>query len=477
MSSLATKQIVGKILDVEVDTNWNVINQVGNLALAHIRHEPDPEVVDILSFMRGVVVDVNAGTIVCRSNGKDNIVVSDSIQEKDNFYIVDTPGTQGGSLKCLKYSTKLYRSVDGVVIRTFYHQGKVYFSNFTKIDIVKTKARLTSSKTFYEIYTQGHGPKEFELYDKNKMFSPWVHVFVVSDPDVLNVSKIPLSSSLVVYLNSYCMWEDSPYDGVYDGEIDWENRINNIDFETDFSKIGDESPKKPMKLLPMDLESANKFLRCGYSSDNYNKNNPKLGHGECIIMSVVSDNDVIPNIFRVHSLAYEHRTSLKQSQPNLFLRFLQLSNYAKWSLRNEIQIQRFVQAFPRVRESSGKIVSDPKRSLMSFDDRLENIWLNFKLAVPLSKSKTVSTYMEDFKKAQKDVVNLINTIHLESQFDPKKHPFVLKRTLNEIRQETRYNKSILKKVIWKKVRLMPGIHLHQCLKVVKRGFFKLEKKT
>src|SRR5207237_7753644 len=56
------------------------------------------------------------------------------------------------------------------------------------------------------MYKELNGPRE-ELFDMTKKYSPYCHTFILSHPEMVFASKIPVGVGMLIYVGSLKLWD------------------------------------------------------------------------------------------------------------------------------------------------------------------------------------------------------------------------------------------------------------------------------
>jgi len=135
--------MVEAILGIPSSRYWSVADSVGPLRLIHYNTDlipylsSDPDVDNLtrvtIYSLRGTIIDMNIGKIVCQSYGYTPNIISDTLPE----------------IKDITYR----RSYAGTVLRVWQHPVTldIYMSSYKKIDT--SRSRWHQSRPFTEIFT------------------------------------------------------------------------------------------------------------------------------------------------------------------------------------------------------------------------------------------------------------------------------------------------------------------------------------
>ena len=93
-------------------------------------------------------------------------------------------------ITCIQYvvpGTVITPFYEGVTLRVFKWNGKVYYASNRRLDARESK--WGDSKNFYTMYQEAKGPSEDELFDKDCPYSHTMYVFTIVHPDILNATR------------------------------------------------------------------------------------------------------------------------------------------------------------------------------------------------------------------------------------------------------------------------------------------------
>jgi len=442
MATADNKQTIAKILNINISDSWDILDSdpSHNLYLIHYSKEAD---MNQFGDLRGIVIDILAQTIVCRSFGFTPSAVSDqlAVSPDGKLHISDLNGTEH---IINPEQLKIKIGYEGTIMRVFKHGGKVYHSTHRKLDTSRSK--WGNSITFEEMYRQLGGPDDDVLFNTESEYSPYCHIFLMVHPDVLNVTKDNVGSGYMVYLGPKELWsydpENSPYKQTSkEGNPltpDWENdpRPNAgwVDATLRMPETVDTLPADRTKsrlLAPFNIsfEDANQHLRYGFYKpfDDHNLD-PRLRTGEFVMLYKINSSGQISGLLRVQSTAYQWRTEMRANDPNLLYRFYQLLNgsyiqtefpegLAEYKLRYPIMTRYSVNSIQQHIVDNGPFIVWPMTQpttdelIKTKDDRLYNIWLCYLMAVPLHRQYDVSKMYDNLINNRSKVIQWLRTLN------------------------------------------------------------------
>src|SRR5579872_1446539 len=131
------KARVASILGIVESPAWRIIDQVpeDNLVLAHYDSEAN---LNQWGFLRGYIVDVKEGVVVCGSYGySPTITVSHLDPTEDGTLTLRDDFGNAYVFPQGRYQLK--RGFEGVILRVFKYRGKVYHASHRKINPVRSR--------------------------------------------------------------------------------------------------------------------------------------------------------------------------------------------------------------------------------------------------------------------------------------------------------------------------------------------------
>lgn len=448
----SVKNIIAKVIGVENSAAWEVVSSDPDHNLYMVHHKPEANLSEY-GQIRGLVIDIKAETIICKSYGYTPTIVTDkiTIQAGDgNVHLIDELGLEH-ALNPARMLLKI--GFEGTLINVFKHDGVVYRSTRKRLDA--NRSRWGSSKTFMEMYETLGGPGD-ELFNSNSDYSPYCHTFIIVHPDVLVVTKDNVGDGYLVYLGPKQMWstdyETCPYkqtrqdgklyEGVSQEDFDNDPRPNagwiddTLHVPQTFASI--ENLGKTV-LAPPDLsfDQANKHLKFGFynSFEGFEKLDKRMLPGEFVVIHNLDENGATTGLIRVESPAYNWRAGMRDNNPNLRHRFFQLVNgsylrydtaegrdrynslyptftpYEALSIKKQISTDGPYVVWPQD-------VSGSEPDLNDRDARMYNIWLAFLNAVPLHQQYDVITYLDYLYSKRGELISWLRTLENRGHIDP-----------------------------------------------------------
>ena len=391
-----TKAKIAKIIGINSDPGteaWDIKDSIPEEHLYLIHYNEDANL-NKYGDLRGIVVDTKAGTIVCRSFGFTPSVTASSlvIGADSKYHLIDVYGHKH-DIDSGKIKIKL--GFEGTIMRVFKHNGNVYMSTHRRLRT--GKSRWGNSIPFTQMYEKLGGPQPEKLFDPNKKYSPYCHIFLMVHPDVLNVTKADVGNGYLVYLGPKQVWSNA-----------YPESETDLNLTVPDSSARVPSPAEtPMTITPLDLtlDQANRHLRYGWTAFDDSRLDIRSRTGEFIILYVMDDDDQINRLIRVQSPAYEWRLGVRDNDPNLLHRFYALLNPSYIQTNTARGLEEYVAKFPIVQQMSkdrlSQLVNErpvlfiplaPSVWMRDKNDNLYNIWLNFVVSIPINKQKEALEY-------------------------------------------------------------------------------------
>lgn len=432
-SSLNKKVLeAASYLGVSPARSWNCIEENGPLELFHYCSDKIPKGFE---SVRGVVFDSKENVVVARSYNYTPTVVCDELKVNNGFlHMVDANGTVYHLPEDKFYMKKGY---EGTVMRVFKHGGKVYHSSHRRLDTVGSY--WGSSPTFLSIYNDLGGPKDEELFDVDKDYSPHCHVFLIIHPSLLVCSRQNVGPGYLVYLGALKLWEDK-----FQGE--------KIDYELKTFPMVKEIPEKitePFILNPQNitLEEANKHLKEGWT-----------GRGEFIIVYNKNGSEkTMPSPIKISSTDYERRSNVRSNDPNIYHRFVEMSSQA-----SNMDRKLFMEVYGTTEEAT-------------LEDRYEAILKRLASMLPLEDEKKCDEFLKRFLDERNDLSYWITRIILNRHlYSDIVIPENILRVINRCLRFRRDPKSLRREITRSLIREEGG-SLYKMLRF-KRKYHKMQEK-
>lgn len=297
------KKVLRDVYSVDIEDNWDVLNEKDNLSLIHYKTERgEPE----NGELRGVVIDKDLG-----------IVVASSFRYTPNE-------TYDEEIPIISPEQKYYLGIEGTILRVFKNKGKIYISTHKKIDAVKS--RWGSSPTFVELFRKNGSYDINTLFDADCDYGIYCYVFMVVDPSIMVSSKLPIGESydrkgFVMYLGTCKTSDDlSKFNGA---KVDTRERI--IDTSDMFDYLTKKSENPIVRPKEITVEQAKEHLTTGLFSLTKNKNSLATMNGEFVIIAS-DDLTKFPDMVKLCSRAYLYKLDVRGGDPNVYHRYFTLKD-------------------------------------------------------------------------------------------------------------------------------------------------------
>lgn len=457
------KQLIASILGIPNTNDWEIRDRKGVLRLVHYTDKAD---LSLFGNIRGIVVDLDAKTAVCRSFGYTPVVTADElvVNSEGQYDLVDVFGVRH---QASPQNSVIRTGIEGTVMRVFLHGGEVYYSSHKKLDT--EKSTWGQSIGFKEMYDTLGGPTRNDLFDPLSDYSPDCYVFLMVHPDVLYVTKDNVGNGYLVHLGTYKMWSTDPMTCPYK-QTDQNGRPLAmpvgvpVGVQSQYSESWDSDPRpnggwinptspvlqnvvtsltenslNPIMYSPpaINLPEANHHLRYGFYQpyDTSVLGDRRLGSGEFIMLYVTDEHENgqrSTRLIKVQSHAYGWRADMRDNNPNLNHQFCKLLDgpfiRAKQSADAQISYQQkfplltryTIESIIRRIENEGAFVVWPQ-GVIADDlietpiDRITNIWRAFLMAVPLHRQEEVSHFYNNYITSREQVITWL--VKLENAAD------------------------------------------------------------
>lgn len=395
-SEIRTK--VAKILSINEDPSWT-IETSENLCLVSSKKEVMPRYPDL----RGCVIDLLSEKVVVPCYGRITSVLAPMVHFDNGVMKIED--TEGNCLEMNQENIRFTLGFEGPVLRIYKNNGKIYCSTNRRLDC--TKSRWGTKKTFLEMFKELGGDEILDkAFDPEKKYCSHFLTFIVVHPDMLLCTKQNVGSGYLVYLGSQRCFdqETCPYPSE---EVDWTTYTDEkyvcpfLTTDMFESAIGSGIPYCPFDLS---MDEVNRHLLLGYG--NKHSNDIRTGSGEFVIASLRSNEFSSSGfcrdkLFRFVSPSYEHRSRMRNEDPNLMHQFYCLSSEA---LLNDCDYEA---KYPWLEYEENKKIESEEGQIMywnrgkravapDWQKKFRNIWKHFVLSVPLHRQNEVFGYYKQF---------------------------------------------------------------------------------
>lgn len=423
------KSKIAKILSIQDDSNWEIIDHDEDSGLYLIHHTNQADTLKY-GYLRGTIIDIERGVVVCQSSHNFTSAVSNEIVplEDGNIRIID----QNMDVHTFEFGKFLIRrAFEGTVIRAFKHDGKVYFATHRRLN--PEKSRWGTSETFLAIYQNLNGPKQEQLFPVESKYSPWCYTFMIMDPKMIISTKQHIGSGYIVLLSADKMWSytNCPFTDMECGRKDF----NGLPLKN--SQGISWKVNTPFLHCPsyISIKEANSFLTDGFYVKHHQPDQ-RLKPGESVMIYGLDNNGKITKTIRVMSQSYNWRTDLRDNNPNLLNQFYRLvsdSYLRSKTVTTDDEFRAKYPILPYLNVSKiGDIIRrndyilmlppdgikdmkvDEDKILSDVNKRYYQIWLSFLLSVPLQQQPEVFTFFARFKKERECFINWLHQIETDS---------------------------------------------------------------
>ena len=197
-----TRETISRILHIQNNKNWDIVSKDEDASLYMVHHSNDADM-KYLGSLRGVVVDIINKNIVSHSYPFTPKVVKSSITVNDKGMIHFKDNNDNKyNMNVNKVRFKI--GFEGTLMHVFKHNGKVYHCTRKRLD--PSRSRWGNSVRFGQMYKDLKGPSDEVLFDKEKLYSPYCHTFIMVHPDVLVATRDDVEKGYLVYLGPKQMY-------------------------------------------------------------------------------------------------------------------------------------------------------------------------------------------------------------------------------------------------------------------------------
>jgi hypothetical protein len=459
------KSFVAKVLGLPPSLNsaWDVsdiypkdIDATPQLALAHYNEEYDPynRLHEPLRRVRGIIVDLNTGAVVCDSYGHTQTLpcyepltvdttssvpegvmqVSTEIAMYINTVDVapeETAKINFGLRSFDRSTTKLFLGYEGAMVRIFKWNGQVFFSTHRRIDA--SSSNWGGRTKFSTIYKDLGGPEPASFFGEEQ-YSPYCYMLLIAHNDIRLASST--SDNRIIFIGMKKVWDEAIYAG--EGKpYTWSGKFQV--HMPPYGKVGStfsNNHNHSLIIQPcVDVETANKFLfpnelakdippndyqakeheivveygegnnavnEVFFKRSSQNIADERLAGGDFVIIYTQTPEGQTV-VYRLESPAFEYRVNITANDPNLYHRFvLEMVNFTKANSKD------LIDQYP-------KYIGDDNNdlSLNTAIDRQRYWWsLFYDAAAPAYKDE-VEEFYKRYNSDIDKVSNFILTEYLE----------------------------------------------------------------
>ncbi|HSW76886.1 MAG TPA: hypothetical protein VLG50_07560 [Candidatus Saccharimonadales bacterium] len=378
-------QLIMRILKLDSPIGWSEVDYIEYHHLSLVHYDDDADMTKV-GHLRGVLVDLKNHVVLASSFGHTPSVVLDQIQfDHGLLQVVDEHGYKHDFHQD---DISIKRAYEGTIMRVIYYGGEVYRLIHRKIRPLKS--RWGNSPFFTKIYHEAGGPKDDQLFNLDKKYSPYCYVFVVVHPQLLLATKKIVKTPFVKLLSIQKMWETDKDHCPFP--------LDDVDDELNFNK------NLTISLMPEDLtlDEANHHLKCGYS-------NTRLWPGEAVYIYKKKDGQIV-DIVKINSPAYQYRYNLRGNDPNPYHRFFELVHHSYCHLSNYADYVDFKNKFVILDENMN-ITEMSENDKNNRDAILQQIWRNYVMALPHAMQQDAMSYLQKFINERDQLIQWLYTCH------------------------------------------------------------------
>lgn len=376
------------------ETGWSEIDRRGKLSLIHYNDNADMSQVGQL---RGILIDVERGLVIGSSYGFTPTVRLDNLSFVDGQLTVQDE--QGYPHTFCKNDIVIKKCYEGVIMRVVFYEGECLRFTHKKIRPLKSRW-ATATPLFTKMYQDAGAPRDTDLFNVDKLYSPWCYTFLIVHPSLLMATKLNVEKPFAVFLNVERMWSQLPDVEMSDCEFEQVHSFDNA------------------VLLPKELtvEEANDHLKFGYHHKVNSSSDPRNSCGESVIVYNYLEGR-LSDVVKINSLAYDHRFQLRGSDPNLYHQFFVLMDSSQPDLTDYIKFQDFTRKFinyqpvekssvpAALEEHIGTIEPFKMTELRNKDYIMYQIWLNFCFALPKNHQSQAIGFLDQYLQERNEIIN------------------------------------------------------------------------
>jgi hypothetical protein len=414
------KGVIAQMLQVPDDSHWGIEDHDENgLYLAHyskgasLHHYGD---------IRGVVVDPKARIIVANAPPTPILACVNKLQveEDGNFIIRDDLGIDH------KFAPDQVigqaRAFEGVIIRAFKYNKRVYFAGHKKLNC--EKSHWAQSPGFLDCYKGANGPKPEELFSPDCDYSPFYYTFLVVHPELIACTKQDVIYPYIVYLGCNNEWTECPsYTNVEKEPFYKPKKLTDVGAKVKWPCMH----QPPQRTL---LE-CNQFITQGYYPAVLHKDS-RLDYGESCIIHYKQGNKV--RALTIVGPSFYWRYRMRDGAWRNYTRFLSLITDAMDKCRDEEWVQKYKSKYIFFRKMSPqqiekeilrhpiyldfiKETDDKPYTPKGVDERIVLIWMNYLYHLPTGQREDARTfiqrYNEDKAKLHEWIMHILHTPPVE----------------------------------------------------------------
>jgi hypothetical protein len=378
------RESIEKIAQIDPVVPWVITDASSDGRLYMVHHKLDHDKIPFIRespdrVPRGVVVDIERGTVVARGYPKEHRVELDEIVPNDNLLeIWDNEGIlHDFNLSDATDRFKITPAMDGFVVLVYKHNGVIYYSTYKLLDA--DRAHIGQSDSFLEMYFACGGPAGDFLFEPSEEYSPYVYIFLVAAPQLAIATRQYSENGYVAWLGTKKLWPEGFYEG--------SDKPRKVDFEVFETELGrfsldrngiytsvTEAPEPnpnviyvrsdalglkvdgpPFVYVPprLTLGQANYHLKYGYlpsrdlavlrehetKIDEFYALDPRSTPGEQVFLLSLQDTGETYDLIQVQSQAYVYRESIRKVGQNLTFDFANVLSEGFQTYYNGIEMR------------------------------------------------------------------------------------------------------------------------------------------
>lgn len=294
---------------------WDVHDLNDKLALVHYTEGSGFERYPSVMRLRGTVVDLEKGVVLVESHGYTHHVdTDDRVEIVDGKLLIKGLYAEGKTLLSFPIEKVRVRPLqEGVMIRVFKFDGKVYASSYKKLNC--SKSRFEGGETFLSMFVRVLGGEDTNAKLIEHLFSEdstKYYVFFVSAKGVKLVSTVTEEHVCLVSVSMTSDLPDLP-DIRPQGVVDDVAKMNAILFPTheikqDWYKMSDDLAEGEMK-----FSVDKKGVVTEIESNPYS-----FAGGDCLLVEEIGG-----TVWAIRPTGFRKREALAGTKPNFYNNFVQ----------------------------------------------------------------------------------------------------------------------------------------------------------
>lgn len=433
----AVEERIGEILGIPANGHWVISGNLDGTRVYLVNPKDDSALKDY-GWLKGIMVDTSAGTLVAKSFGYTATAVANDMNA-----FIQTEGTieLEDDLRVKRVldlgKTTLLQGYEGTVIRIGKYQGRVFVSTARVIDL-GPDSKWGSCPPFLDLYQSQGGTLDPDvLFPGGADTYNYVHIIIISSTCLYSGSKCPVPPEYTgfnVYLGRHSLWdiENPPY-AKYRGEAEEGGKLKPYvgslssqfqEFETTSSFEEACHTKKFLAPPVLSGLGAYEFLRYGYYPLAIR---PDIMDGRLIpgefLVAVYTGDDGSLEMMKIASKAYTWRNRMSGQNPKVEYGLFMHRDVMKMDLKTARDVEdQYLPLYPIIETNREKVVSEIIASLIPFlpvatladsrdytlvldkRDRMINVWLAYFASLHPSKQKEG---LEAYKEMEEDIANAL----------------------------------------------------------------------